>query len=42
MYMVGGEEEKVYLKKHKGFVREAIKVRVAVLPHRRCAAVRYD
>lgn len=26
MYMVGGEEEKVYLKKHKGFVREAIKV----------------
>lgn len=27
MFMVGGEEEKVYLKKHKGFVREAIKVR---------------
>jgi hypothetical protein len=27
MFLVGGEKERLYLRKRKGFVREAIKVR---------------
>lgn len=32
MFLISGEEEKVYLKKHKGFVREAIKNGADLVP----------
>ncbi len=32
MFLVGGEKERLYLKKHKGFVREAIKNGADLVP----------